>query len=385
MIFEPDCHVAADGPPWDSQVADSFVRATFESTERTIANTPLEDASLPLYDGIAGICWAQQRLAGKGYGESTVDYWPLIEQACEKQAMRFRGSEAQHHRHGLLLGELGFRLVEAALHPGSMSLDHLVSVIEANEYNPVCDLMCGASGSILAALALIEREPRLAAFVPRAVEQLQAQLCCSVQGDYRVWMMQAPSGRYYDQLGMAHGFAGNALGIIRSFPLLTESSSDLWTSEIRNTIKQTAVREDDLVNWPVGVGGRFLLQQCHGAPGVVCCASELMKQGDDEFDQLLLDGGELIWSAGALRKGSGFCHGTAGNGYAFLKLFQATGDQKWLDRARTFAMIAMMQSLEAQKEQGAGLPSLWTGDTGVSFYVDACVRAAAAIPTLDYF
>ena len=42
-------------------------------------------------------------------------------------------------------------------------------------------------------------------------------------------------------------------------------------------------------------------------------------------------------------KGSGICHGTAGNGHAFLKVFERTGDELWLDRARRFAVHAVEQ------------------------------------------
>jgi hypothetical protein len=62
-----------------------------------------------------------------------------------------------------------------------------------------------------------------------------------------------------------------------------------------------------------------------------------------EFDALLLDGGRFIWAAGPLTKGSGLCHGTGGNGYAFLKLYRRTNDPIWLDRARQFAMTAIVQ------------------------------------------
>ena len=35
--------------------------------------------------------------------------------------------------------------------------------------------------------------------------------------------------------------------------------------------------------------------------------------------ELAIGGGELTWRAGPLRKGPGLCHGTAGNGFAFLR------------------------------------------------------------------
>jgi hypothetical protein len=52
----------------------------------------------------------------------------------------------------------------------------------------------------------------------------------------------------------------------------------------------------------------------------------------------------LTWQAGPLTKGSNLCHGTGGNGYAFLKLHRRFGDKKWLERARAFAMHGMAQT-----------------------------------------
>ena len=99
---------------------------------------------------------------------------------------------------------------------------------------------------------------------------------------------------------------------------------------------------------PIGLprlgGTGKLVQHCHGAPGMITCLADLPSGADQVFDRLLLKGGELIWRAGPLTKGSNLCHGTAGNGYALLKLYRRTGDAKWLERARAFAMHAIEQS-----------------------------------------
>jgi Lanthionine synthetase C-like protein len=73
---------------------------------------------------------------------------------------------------------------------------------------------------------------------------------------------------------------------------------------------------------------------------------------DPRLDDLLVAAGELTWAAGPLAKGPGLCHRTAGNGYAFLKLFKRTGDERWLDRARAFAMHAIAQSDRDAAEYG---------------------------------
>ncbi len=96
-------------------------------------------------------------------------------------------------------------------------------------------------------------------------------------------------------------------------------------------------------------------------------------------------GGELTWQAGPLIKGASLCHGTAGNGYAFLKLFERTGDELWLHRARAFAMHAIGQVEQASARYGCGRYTLWTGDPGTALYLQSCVVANADIPTLDRF
>jgi Lanthionine synthetase C-like protein len=58
----------------------------------------------------------------------------------------------------------------------------------------------------------------------------------------------------------------------------------------------------------------------------------------------------FTWAAGPLAKGSNICHGTGGNGYAFLNLYRRTQDDMWLERARAFAMTAIGQCHEARKE-----------------------------------
>jgi hypothetical protein len=77
-------------------------------------------------------------------------------------------------------------------------------------------------------------------------------------------------------------------------------------------------------------------------------------------------GGELTWAAGPLRKGANLCHGTAGNGFALLKLFTRTGDELWHDRARRFAVHAAGQVTAARRSYGRGRYSLWTGDLGTA-------------------
>jgi hypothetical protein len=104
-----------------------------------------------------------------------------------------------------------------------------------------------------------------------------------------------------------------------------------------------------------------------------------------ELEELLVAGGELTWKAGPLAKGSNLCHGTGGNGYAFLKLHRRTGDIQWLERARAFAMTAVTQCRQARAKHERGRYSLWTGDVGLAVYLRDCISGEPAFPSVDVF
>jgi hypothetical protein len=144
------------------------------------------------------------------------------------------------------------------------------------------------------------------------------------------------------------------------------------------------LRDDGLVNWPPtadpGTERREIrMQWCHGAPGIVATLADVMPP------ELALGGGELTWQAGPLVKGPGLCHGTAGNGYAFMALLAVTGDELWLGRARSFAMHALAQVERERERVGRGRHTLWTGDVGVALYVRSCLDADARVPTIGYW
>ena len=103
-----------------------------------------------------------------------------------------------------------------------------------------------------------------------------------------------------------------------------------------------------------------------------------------DFEALLHEAGRFTWAAGPLTKGSNLCHGTGGNGYAFLKLYRRTKDPVWLDRARQFAMTSIVQC-RARVAVGRGRYSLWTGDVGLAVYLWDCITGEPKFPTVDVF
>jgi lanthionine synthetase-like protein len=146
-----------------------------------------------------------------------------------------------------------------------------------------------------------------------------------------------------------------------------------------------AHRSDLGISWRAAVDGKNLYcQHCHGAPGMVTTFADASFTSR-ECEDLLLGGGKTTWEAGPLAKGSNFCHGTGGNGYAFLKRHRRTGNATWLARARAFAMAAIAQCRETRDQLGRGRYSLWTGDIGLAVYLWHCLTPAPAFPTVDVF
>jgi lantibiotic modifying enzyme len=227
--------------------------------------------------------------------------------------------------------------------------------------------MWGSPGTLLAARAMDEwtGEERWAEAWHESAEALLARR------EDRLWT-QRLYGNENRLLGPVHGLVGNVHALLPEHDLRRETATIL---------AREAVIEDGLANWPAAVGGKLeaadgaiRVQWCHGAPGIVATAADYLDE------ELVLAGAELTWRAGAhgAEKGAGICHGTAGNGYSLLKAFARTGDERWLERARRFAVHALLQS-----EQAGRRYSLFTGDPGVALFASSCLDAKAGFPILD--
>jgi hypothetical protein len=165
-------------------------------------------------------------------------------------------------------------------------------------------------------------------------------------------------------------------------PQLDAARADALERESAAILDRSAHRENGVANWPPrprpdlpGPDGEIRLQWCAGSPGIVIAAAGYLDE------DLVRAGAELAWQAGPHgdEKGPNICHGTAGNGYAFLKAFARTGEEEWLVRARRFAMHAL-----EQVERMPSRHSLFTGAIGVAIYAADCLDARADYPIMDY-
>ncbi len=357
MLFTPEAHEALVDEPWSTERARTAIASIAADAESAFDDGwPMHpqdvvedgDASTRfrnVYDGGAGVVEAFHRLAQRGFVELRRDYVPYLERSLEVQP-DFPDDDTER---SLWNGETGIRLVLQRLAPTQANLERLSELIAANERDERCDLMWGSPGTILTG-----RE--LGLDVTASIEWLQGQ-----RDTDGLWTQQI-HGRTSRCLGPAHGFAGCVLAL-----------GDV--AGVSETLERFAVEEDGLVNWlPYAEmrqldghrDGQIRTQWCHGAPGIVATLAYLLDE------EAAVAGGELTWRAGPLRKGAGLCHGTAGNGYAFLALLERTGDERWLERARTFAMHAAGQVEHSRSDQGRGRYTLWTGDLGTALYLADC-------------
>jgi hypothetical protein len=289
--------------------------------------------------------------------------------------------------HGsLLAGDMGTALVAMRLAPSAAMADLVYARADANTHLPIRELMWGMPGSMLACLFMSEmtNATRWRSLFEVQAARLLADLQETANGP--IWE-QDLYGQHAKFLGPVHGYAGNMLPLLRGWDWLTEAQRSRVTDAIPRTLSRNAWRTESGTSWRPRVGGDqspSLCQYCHGAPGMVATFADApFKQ--PELETLLEQGGQFTWAAGPLAKGSNLCHGTGGNGYAFLKLHHRTQNAMWLERARAFAMTAIAQCREARHEYGRGRYSLWTGDVGLAIYLTDCLIGLPRFPTVDVF
>jgi hypothetical protein len=401
-LFDPDRHQPLAGRPWDPAAARAAIGRIVADARRAFTPDGLwpihpDDAEddepgphTPLYYGAAGVVWALDHLVREGVaspGPTFAEHLPDIQarnrRVLEANAWRALLGAGWQTR-SWLMGDAGV-LFTSWKTGVDLRLDDLADAIAGNTGDPSLELMWGAPGTMLAALALHRAtgEARWAGLYRAGARALAASFECDDDLGAHIWTQTLYGGRAR-YLGPVHGFAGNAFALIQGRELLDPDAFRVLSARLAQTLEATAIRGPEGVNWPPDAGPQRpgappLVQHCHGAPGMATALAGL----DAPIDDLLLGAGELTWTAGPLVKGSTLCHGTAGNAFAFLKLFARTGDALWLDRARAFAMHAIEQSEAEAARLGRRRYSLWTGDLGLACFLWECHEARARFPTLD--
>jgi hypothetical protein len=339
VIFNPERHEPITSTPWSERVARFAIRDIVD--EVVTAGPPEEgEFAATVYEGVAGELYALRSLG------TEID-WPVRP-----------GKGA-----GLLDGEVGVALV-------ARDGERFRAAAQEAIDDPWNDLFFGAAGVLVAARLLGEDDIARA-----AIGRLWSTWSFDSKARICLWT-QKWDDRSEQFLGFGHGLVGNAYALLSSIRLQGLAHQGELLQRVVEALERTAIRDGQLVNWLPTIGSDGIdvrVQFCHGSPGVVCALAGAPSQ--PRLDALLLAAGELTWEAGPVRGGSGLCHATAGNGWAFLKLNRRTRDGKWLARARRFAMHAI--------EQRTGARGLWSGDLGLALYLRACLEADDRFPLLD--
>lgn len=388
MLFSPEFHEPLTTRPWEvpwvreqiERIADDALDAVGPGGLWPVHPEDYEPGDTDalrhgLYMGAAGMVWGLLAL-GREHPELIRD----------RHARYLAEPDSPGPVPGYLMGEAGILVVAQQFGLGAP--DRLEDAIRRNAGNVTNELMWGAPGTMLAALAMhrVTGEARWA-------EAWRA----SADVVWERWLPDGPDLHLWTQdmyettsvyLGPAHGFAGNVRSLWLGRSLLdAERVRELERRAIATTTA-LAFRAGGLANWaptlgPLAHRGRIRTQWCHGAPGIVTSLAAIGTD-DEAFGALLLEGGELTWRAGPLATGHGLCHGTAGNAVAFLALLERTGDAVWLERARRFAVHALERVERERAAHGAGRHTLWTGDIGAAIVAQRCIDGLPGMPSLDW-
>lgn len=406
MLFDPARHAPLAAAPWNADAARAAIARIVRGTREAFTPdglwpphpldiAPQDDPTqpfTPLYFGAIGVAWALQALAAQGAVPAADAALPLDLDALRRRQRAWLRADGSDDDASWLMGELPLDLMQWDAIRDPALAGRIAGAIEGLADQPARELMWGAPGGLLAAALLHERSggaPRWAALFRRLAARLAAQLEWSDTHRCHFWT-QDLYGRRSSYLDAVHGFVATASVLLRGRALLAPADAAGWLERIATTVRATATHDGGLVNWraeldePTGRPTKWLMQFCHGAPGFVVCLAGFPGPA---LDDLLHGAGEAVWAAGPLAKGAGLCHGTAGNGHAFLALYRRSGDTRWLVRARAFAMHAIAQAEADAARHGRWRHALWTGDPGLALYLADCLRddGGPGFPTLDWF
>lgn len=392
MLFTPERHEPLPGRVFSEATARETIERIAERAVREIegGRWPLDRADAEpedehpasgVYHGAAGIAWALGEL----------DPGLIDRQFVEALADRILAEpdDPDWAAGGVWVGVSGVLAVAERRWPDSARRDRLAALAGASLDSPALEILFGHPGHMALAAQLHARtgEERWAELWSAGAVRLLDEWRYDEELD--AWLWTQTFGKRESRLvGAAHGLAGNLHVLLRGDALLPADRRAEVEERAVSTLTRLAVVADGLANWPPGAGGsliandRIRVQWCHGAAGVLTslwdCAPD-----DDEWSELLLAAGRLVWKAGPFRDQPGLCHGTAGNAYALLALWRRTGDEVWLERARALAIHAAGQVEHRAARLGHGRHSLFTGDEGVALCLESCATGDERLPVID--
>jgi hypothetical protein len=168
-------------------------------------------------------------------------------------------------------------------------------------------------------------------------------------------------------LGIAHGWAGYLYATLRWRQAAQVSLRTSWQERLEQLFRCAQLTRRG-ARWAIDTGPDRVSVPgwCNGSAGYAhlwSLAHEVY--GEDRYLDLAVRAAHDAWEGGGA--GHALCCGAAGQAYAQLVLFNATGDRQWLDRAHELTERAAETGEAMRAHQEDALPySLYKGDLGVA-------------------
>ena len=402
MLFSSERHKKLTDTPWNKDLVTEVIKNIIDNTYQsrnitsglwTIHPKDKFDSSpeffTDFYMGSAGVVWALKNLEDINSKDRDISFEELIDLSL-KTHLKISGQTPYDDKGSFFVGEAGIRLIKQLISPDADNEVILIQQIESKMDSLENELLYGLPGSLLMIHFLYEKLKKTEHLIlqNKIIEKLLSTRVIDELSGALIWI-QTFSEQKVRYIGAAHGTIGNysiLLRILRKQNNLTYHKDII--KNLETFLNYYARKEDVKCNWPSKMetdnSSKMLVHWCHGATGIVTeLAPEIKASESQVIDELLIHGGNLIWEAGPLEKGTTICHGTAGSGMAFLKLFERTNDLHWLQKAQSFAMFAIDQYQQEKQEFGQERFSLWTGDLGLAIFLRDVLFHKASMPGLD--
>ena len=351
--------------------------------EDALANQCFKQDDYSIYTGTSGIALLYLHLADKLYLNTPSRRKAALARALDLITVPL--TKLNGRRLTFLCGDGGVLALAAVLytyHDNTAVAGHCAQGLQTLSELALTDrvmpseLLYGTAGYLHALLFAKHYLPHSIndTVIQRVVQQILAK--------GRQGAKQCPSAvlqyQWHDKhyLGAAHGLSGILYTL-----LLTDLSHDELHTFVIPSVQYLLSQRFPSHNLRSSLGSQTdrLVQWCHGSPGFVSLLTHLHRTSGGSFLQEALKSATPIWKRGLLRKGHGLCHGTAGNAYAFLDLYQATDDPSWLNKAVQYAQWSVSQK-DVSKSQDKSM-SLFDGLAGMLyFYCDMLEPKRAAFP-----
>ncbi|MFD4371221.1 class IV lanthionine synthetase LanL [Streptomyces sp. NPDC058486] len=260
-------------------------------------------------------------------------------------------TDTRSARPGLHFGTRGtaWALYDAGSAVGDKALmDHALALALApQETTPSHDITHGTAGGGLAAAHLWQRtgDPRLAGLVADAADRLAAAARREASG--ASWPVPAEAvaqeaGKRY--LGFAHGSSGIGCFLLTAASVTGRAEDRELALAAGELLVAHAVDVDGAAQWPAQAGDVPTAPYwCHGSAGIGSFLVRLWRAtGDDRFGDLARRAGRAVVER-ASRAALTQCHGLAGNGDFLLDLAEATGDPVHRARAEDLARLLVAE------------------------------------------